>query len=122
MKYKNLLKILKVLMYIKRFLWWLGSHFAFVIQIFFLRLLRAKAHISYRANYRFKKLGFVVGNDWYTKRVMLHGAALAILFAIALPQSRWWSVPYFGVPGQHTRLYALVRRCNRLRRVCSRTR
>lgn len=95
-------------MYIKRFLWWLGSHFAFVIQIFFLRLLRAKAHISYRANYRFKKLGFVVGNDWYTKRVMLHGAALAVLFAIALPQSRWWSVPYFGVPGQHTRLYALV--------------
>lgn len=95
-------------MYVKRFLWWLGSHLASVIRRAVFRIWRVKGHISYRLSYRLKKIGFALGNDWYSKRFVIHSAALALLLMIALPQSRWWSAPVFGVPGQHTRLYPLV--------------
>lgn len=108
MKYKTLLQFLKILMYIKRFLWWLGSLLSSVFSGFILRLWRVKGHLSYRLGYRLKKLGFAIGNDWYSKRFVIHTLALVGLLLLALPQSRLRSAPDFGVPGQHTRLYPLV--------------
>lgn len=108
MKYKTLLRILRFLIYIKRFLWWLGGSLASVFTSFLLRIWRIKGHISYRIGYRLKKLGFAFGSGWYSKRFVVHTLSIGALFLVALPQSRWRSAPEFGVPGQHTRLYPLV--------------
>lgn len=108
MKYKTLLQILKVLIYSKRFLWRLGSLLSLVLSGLLLRAWHVKGHISYRLSYRLKKLGFAFGREWYTKRLVVHGLMILMLGVLALPQSRWWKVPDFGVPGQQTRLYPLV--------------
>lgn len=108
MKYQAHLSILKVLVYIKRFLWWLGGRLSLGFQFILIRIWQIKGYFSYRLQYRLKKIGLTTGRDFFVKRAVLQGAILALLILIGLPQSQIWERHDFGQPGQNTKLYSLI--------------
>ncbi len=88
MKYRALLKFLRVLVYSKRFFWWVGAGFYLVLG----RLLGAAIHffiyIRYKAGYFFKRIGLGRTREWLLKRDFLQIVLLAVVALISLSQTR----------------------------------
>lgn len=109
MRYKILLKTLKVLIYIKRFFWWLGAKSLFVLAKLFAPAWRFIGLIHYKGDYFFKKLIGAAGLDGQmVKRDNLQAAVLVVLFLVALPQTKLYAKKDVSLPGQHTIAYSLT--------------
>lgn len=109
MRYKILLKTLKVLIYIKRFFWWLGAKSLFVLAKIFAPGWRFIGFIHYKGDYFFKKLIGAAGlNGQMVKRDNLQVAVLIILFVVALPQTKLYAKKDVSLPGRQTLAYTLT--------------
>jgi LysM repeat protein len=109
MRYKILLKTLKVLIYIKRFFWWLGAKSLFVLAKIFAPGWRFIGLIHYKGDYLFKKLVTAAGLDGQlVKRDNLQAAVFIILFIVALPQTKLYAKKDAALPGQQTIAYSLT--------------
>ncbi len=109
MRYKILLKTLKVLMYIKRFFWWFGAKSLFVLAKIFTPGWRFIGYLHYKGDYFFKKLVGAAGLDGQlVKRDNLQVAVFLILFVVALPQTKLYAKTGASLPGQQTIAYSLT--------------
>lgn len=109
MRYKILLKTLKVLIYIKRFFWWLGPKILFVLAKIFAPGWRFIGFIHYKGDYFFKKLIGAAGlNGQMVKRDNLQVAVFIILFVVALPQTKLYAKKDISLPGRQTLAYVLT--------------
>ncbi|TSC84241.1 MAG: Lipoprotein [Parcubacteria group bacterium Gr01-1014_13] len=109
MRYKILLKTLRVLIYVKRFFWWLGAKSLFVLAKIFAPGWRLIGFIHYKTEYFFKKIISAAGLDrQLVKRDNLQVAVFLILFIVALPQTKLYAKKEVSLPGQQTLAYRLT--------------
>ena len=107
MKYKVLLKILRVLVALKRAVWWTGKKFYLIIAKFFLLIWKIFGFWNYKLEYLLKKIGLGTDKIWWLKRSNLQVVLLAVLFMVALPQTKIFSQELSTYPGQKTMAYKL---------------
>ncbi len=109
MRYKILLKTLKVLIYVKRFFWWLGAKSLFVLAKIFAPGWRFVGFIHYKGDYFFKKIISAAGLDGQlVRRDNLQAAVFIILFIVALPQTKLYAKKDTNLPGRQTLAYSLT--------------
>lgn len=108
MKYNVLLKVLRILMYLKRFCWWIGSGLFFVLGIFFSPVLRFFAFIHYKLGYSFKKHGLARPDNWILQRSNLQILIFLALFLVAVPQTILFKKQDSFAAGRNTIAYNLV--------------
>lgn len=88
MKYRVLLKFLRVLIYIKRFFWWIGTGFYFVFGKFFGAVTRLFIYIRYKVGYFLKKAGFGQTRGLFLKRDFLQIILFIVIFLIGFSQTK----------------------------------
>jgi len=109
MRYRILLKTLKVLIYAKRFFWWLGAKSLFILAKFFAPGWRLFGFIHYKLNYLFRRLTGTAGfSGQLVKRDNLQVVVFISLFLIALPQTKLYAKHDTRLPGQNTIAYSLT--------------
>ena len=109
MRYRILLKTLKVLIYAKRFFWWLGAKSLFILAKFFAPGWRFFGFIHYKLNYLFRRLTGTAGfSGQLVKRDNLQVVVFISLFLIALPQTKLYAKHDTRLPGQSTIAYSLT--------------
>lgn len=107
MKYNVLLKALRFLMYFKRFVWWLGARFSFVLGKILLFIWRPIGLFWYKIGYFFKKIGLGSLSDIFLKRDNFQIIIFLVLFFIAIPQTKLFAQKDAFIPGQKTIAYNL---------------
>ena len=108
MKYGILLKILRFLVYIKRFFWWSGARFYFVLAGIFGRFWRFGAFFNYKVNYALGKSGLKEGRSVFFKRDLLQFVIFIVLVLAAIPQTKVYTQKDTFLPGQQTIAYRLT--------------
>lgn len=109
MRYRILLKTLKVLIYGKRFFWWFGAKSLFVLAKILSPGWRFIGYIHYKGDYFLKKLIGAAGLDGQlVKRDNLQAAILIILFVVAIPQTKLYAKKDTSLPGRQTVAYSLI--------------
>lgn len=109
MRYKILLKTLKVLIYAKRFFWWFGTQIFFVLGKMFAPGWRFIGFIHYKIDYLLRKISGVTGFDGQlVKRDNLQIIIFVVLFVVALPQTKLYAKKDVSLPGQKTVAYSLT--------------
>ena len=108
MKYNLLLKFLRVLVYIKRFFWWLGHGLFFIFGRLLLPLWHLVALGSYKMGYFFKKHGISRPDNWILQRDNLQILIFFVLLALALPQTILFKKQESYAAGRNTIAYELV--------------
>ncbi len=109
MRYKLLLKTLKVLIYVKRFFWWLSAKSFFILAKIFAPGWRLFGFIHYKIDYLFRRLTGTAGfSGQLVKRDNLQIVVFAVLFLIALPQTKLYAKHDTRLPGQNTIAYSLT--------------
>lgn len=108
MKYKALLRVLHVLIYLKRFFWWTGTRIYFVlakiIEFFGYPLI----YLKYKAAYLFRKAGINKIKERLFKRSFLVTAVLLTLFVLALDQTVLLNRKNTASFGQKTIIYRFL--------------
>lgn len=104
MKYQALLQFLRVLIYLKRFFWWIGARFYFVLD----KLWRFVVYTRYKSSFFLRKRGVGSVREFILKRSFLQIIFLVILFFIALPHTKLYAEKGFAPPGQNTVAYLLI--------------
>ncbi len=107
MKYKAILQLLKGLIYIKRFFWWLGSKLYQGLDKTLGVLGRKLIYIKYKVRFFLKKNGLSRGGMWLWGRGFLQMVVGGTLFLLCLPQSNLYAKKEFGFPGQKTVAYTV---------------
>lgn len=108
MKYGALLKLLRVLIYIKRFFWRLGAGFSFVLAKIFGSVGRIFIFIQYKIAYLLKKIGITQSKEWFFKRGVLQVALFFILFGAVITQTTIIPKSNLALAGQKTIAYNLM--------------
>lgn len=109
MRYKILLKTLKVLIYLKRFFWWSSTKAFFVLGKFFSPFWRFFGYVQYKTSYLYRKISNISGfDDQLVKRDNLQAVIFLILFIIAIPQTILYTRKTTALPGQQTLAYSLT--------------
>jgi LysM repeat protein len=104
MKYKFLRQILRILVYVKRFFWWIGTGIYFVLNKFWYIIVFFK----YKIGFFLKKRGIGDIRGFFLKRGFLEIVFFAVLFFIIVPQSKLFTQKNLGFPGQKTIAYKLI--------------
>lgn len=110
MKYNLLLKGLTILIYFKRFVWWLSAKIAVSMVSLFSPVVKTLGYLFYRTEFIVnKKLGLNTGlNRRIFKRDNLQIIILILLFFLAIPQTKLYSKTGNVLPGQYTIAYSLI--------------
>lgn len=112
MKYNVLLKLLRLLVFMKRMTWWLGAGLFFVLAGLLGFFWRPFAFLNYKLSYAFKKLKIGKSGSWFLRRDYLQLLVFIVLFFAALPQTKIYAKMYAQnetyQPGQRTIAYALL--------------
>lgn len=107
MKYRTLLKFLRVLILLKRFVWWSGSKFYLISAKFFGKIWRFFAFFNYKIGYLFKRTGWGKDKVWWLKRDNLQIVLMLVLFFVALPQTKIFSKENSSTAGRGTIAFKL---------------
>lgn len=110
MKYKIILNLLTCLVYIKRFIWWVGRGMRKRITKSFGQIWHFFGYFFYKADFIFeKKLRLKTGlNRKIFKRDVLQVLILLFLFFLAIPQTKLYSSTQDSLPGRNTIAYSLI--------------
>lgn len=107
MKYNFLLKILRFLVYIKRFFWWTGRGLKGTFGSFFAIIYRFFGFLAYRTGLLLKKIGVISGGDLIARDI-IQPVFFALLFIVAIPQTKIFTQKSIFLPGQKTIAFSLV--------------
>ncbi len=108
MKYGFLLQFLRVLVYVKRFFWWLGRKIAFLVSWPVRKVFYFLAYLRYKIDYFLKKWGLGQMTGWLGRRDAWQFFALGVLLILAWPQSRFYTQQDTFIPGQKTLAFKLI--------------
>jgi hypothetical protein len=107
MKYRVLLAILRVLVYLKRGVWWAGARACFVSAVFFGPVWRLAIWANYKINYLMKRAGFAGQGSWIFQRGNLQLAVFLVLFFLTIPQTKLQAKRDSSLYGQKTIAYSI---------------
>lgn len=102
------MKTLRLLVGIKRILWWLSPKIAYILAKSFGRIWQFFAFLNYKLEYYLRRVGWGKDQIWWLKRDNLQIILLLILLISALPQTRLFSKELNPRPGQNTMAYRLL--------------
>src|SRR3990167_8920564 len=108
MKYRILLKFLRILVYGKRIFWWLGVKFFFILTKVFGRVTHLFIYLHYKAVYFLKKVISGKTKDWFFKRDFLQIIILFVLIIAGISQTNLVRRRNLYLAGQRTIVYAMV--------------
>ncbi len=107
MKYNFLLKILRFLVYIKRFFWWTGKGLHSKLGSFFRLFYRFFGFFGYRSGVFLKKIGLLSGGDLIARDI-IQPVFFLLLFLVTIPQTKIFTQKSIFLPGQKTIAFSLV--------------
>lgn len=107
MKYNFLLKILRFLVYIKRFFWWTGNRLYLMFGSFFRLFFRFFGFFGYRIGIFLKKIGLFSGGQ-IIARDIIQPVFFLLLFFGTIPQTKIYTQKSIFLPGQRTIAFSLV--------------
>ena len=87
MKYRFLLRILRFLVYGKRFLWWMGRRLSSALAAVVGWLYRPAIYLRFKLASLLRRIGIESGREWLWKRDFLQIILLVILFVLAVPHT-----------------------------------
>ncbi len=108
MKYRVLLKFLKVLVYIKRLLWQIGAGIYFVLGAIVGGITRTIIYLGLKTELFFRRLGVIQSNEWTTKRDFLQIIVFLMLFLMTLSETKLAGRGDLSYIGQKTVAYTLI--------------
>ncbi len=108
MKYGALLKILRVLIYIKRFFWWIGAQASFILAKIFGSIGRFFIFVQYKTAYLIKKTGITQSREWFFKRGVLQIVLFSAVLGLVMSQTTTVSKKNLALAGQKTIAYDLM--------------
>lgn len=106
MKYNLLLKLLRFLVYIKRFAWWIGSGAFLILNRFFGKIYHFFSYTGFKINLFLKKIG-ISNNSGLIARNIIQPIIFILLFVIAVPQTKLFNQKSVFLPGQKTLAFNL---------------
>lgn len=106
MKYNILFKILRSLVYVKRFFWWIGQKTFFVFYKFFNKFLGFFGIIGFKINQFLKKTGIRTGGGSLARDI-IQPVIFILLFIVAIPQTKAFTQSGTFLPGQNTLAFGL---------------
>jgi len=106
MKYRVLLRFLRILVYLKRAFWWTGARMYFVLEKIVKKIAHRFVWLKYKILFFFKRLG--PARNWLFKRNFLQFIIFGILGVIALPQTKVNANTNLAFSGQRTQAYQLL--------------
>ena len=107
MKYKILFNFLKVLIYIKRGIWWLGQKSLNGLLRVGFAIWGVVGFIIYKIKYTWKKSDIKDFGSWIFKRTTLQAFVFIMLFFFAFPQTKLSTQKDNVIPGKNTLAYEL---------------
>lgn len=107
MKYNFLLKILRFLVYAKRFFWWTGKRLFSVLGLVLLPVYRFFGFFGYRISVLLKRVGLFSGGE-VIARDIIQPIFFLLLFLAAIPQTKIFIKKSIFLPGQKTIAFNLV--------------
>ncbi len=107
MKYNFLLKILRFLVYIKRFFWWTGNKLYLMLGSFFGPFYRFFGFFGYRIGILLKKIGLFSGGELIARDI-IQPIIFLLLFFVTIPQTKFFTQKSIFLPGQKTIAFSLV--------------
>ncbi len=108
MKYIVLRKLLQLLIYLKRALWWTGAKSYFILAKFFGWLVWPVAFVNYKISYLLKRAGITQTGGWLFKRDFLQIIFFLILLTIAIPHTKLYAQKDTYLPGQKTIAFSMI--------------
>lgn len=108
MKYRVLLKFLKVLVYIKRLLWRIGTGIYFVLGLLVGGITRTILYLRLKTELFFRRLGVIQSNEWTTKRDFLQIIVFLMLFSTTWAETKLAGRNDLSYVGQKTMAYTLI--------------
>lgn len=107
MKYNFLLRILRFLVYIKRFFWWTGKRLNLMLGSFFLAFYRFFGLFVLRIGIFLKRFGLFSGGDLIARDI-IQPIIFLLLFLVTIPQTKFYIQKSIFLPGQKTIAFGLV--------------
>ncbi len=107
MKYNFLLKILRFLVYVKRFFWWTGEKLRNMLGSFFGLIYRFFGFFGYRSGLLLKKAGLLSGGDLIARDI-IQPLFFLLLLLVTIPQTKFFTKKSIFLPGQKTIAFSLV--------------
>lgn len=108
MKYRVLLKFLQILVYLKRFFWWIGSRIYFVLGFIFGGVVTVILYLRLKVIFLLKRTGISETHEWMLKRDFLQIIFFLALFATVLSQTALVARKDLSYSGQKTLAYTLM--------------
>lgn len=108
MKYRVLLKFLRILVYGKRLFWWLGAKLSFIFAKVFGSVTHPFIYVHYKASYFLKRIFGGKTREWFFKRDFLQIVILLILILAGISQTTLVRRRNLYLAGQRTIAYAMV--------------
>ncbi|KKU25654.1 MAG: Peptidase M23 family protein [Candidatus Magasanikbacteria bacterium GW2011_GWA2_46_17] len=108
MKYGLFLKLLRSLIYIKRFFWWIGSGADDMLAKIVYPVWQVGGYLYYKINYLFKKAGIEGLDSWTLNRKALQLFFFFLLMFIAIPETKFYVQKSTYLAGQNTIAYAIT--------------
>ncbi len=108
MKYKTLWHILRFLMYVKRFFWWIGAGLYSVLAKISSPFVRFGILVRYKTGYTLKRAGFGQSGGFFLKRDFLQIALFLILFTLTATHTTLFSKRDLAFSLQSTAAYAMI--------------
>lgn len=106
MKYRVLLKFLRLLVYIKRSFWWVGNKLGWAAAGIVRGAAKVWVYVAYRASAVAKRVG--LPQRWLLKRGFLQLGIFAILFVGSITQTALFPSKNLAFAGQKTIAYDLL--------------
>lgn len=107
MKYRILLSTLRILVYIKRGIWWIGSKIGQGISTVWSTFWGIAGLIGYKLGYFLKRLGFGRARQWFTKRAVFQIGIFIFLFAVSWSHTKFSAGKDLVLANQKTIVYRL---------------
>lgn len=106
MKYNLWLKILRFLIYAKRFFWWTGKRLFLLLGSFLFPILRLGGILGYKINSILKKSGLSTDRALIARDI-IQPLIFVLLFLIVIPQTKIFKQDNVFLPGQKTIAFKL---------------
>ncbi len=108
MKYRVLLKLLRILIYFKRIFWWIGARIYFVLAKIFGIPGRFVIYLHYKASYLVRKTGLTNIREKLFKRDFLVSVVFLVLLLIGLTETTLLAKAGLASAGQKSIIYGFL--------------
>lgn len=108
MKYRLLLRLLRVLIYIKRLFWWLGARIYFVLGKIARWIAFPIIYLRYKLGYFLRKIGLTNVGEWVYKRSFWQLIVFIFMFVIGFSHTVWFPKSGLSQSGQGALAYTLL--------------